>query len=173
LGLLAVGKTGSKMSTVGLLLLLFGMFIRLPAFFIDIVQRSEQRSSYEASLQQPSFLLAHLQTPDALVAVEGDDYDLFKPQFQNLFHLGWFHYSNRLTKPAAIANCYDAFHGPDTAVRPLPSQLDPSEFHMIQAVPQHLWITILGHRVMRGQWGYGCDLYVRNGADNGIQAPLN
>jgi hypothetical protein len=33
---------------------------------------------------------------------------------------------------------------------------------MIQADPQHLWVTFLGHKLMSSQWGYGCDLYVRD-----------
>jgi hypothetical protein len=33
---------------------------------------------------------------------------------------------------------------------------------MIQPDPQHLWISLKGHRILKGQWGYGCDLYLRN-----------
>jgi hypothetical protein len=60
--------------------------------------------------------------------------------------------------------------GSDT-VRPLPEQLNASNFHLIQPAPQHLWVTILGHRVMRAQWGYGCDLYLRNNPPTGASSP--
>jgi hypothetical protein len=162
LGLLIVSRTSNKLAVPGMTLLLFVIFIHLPVFCVDLVERIEQRSSYRAARQQPLYLLAQLPSPNALVAVESGSYDVFKPTFQHMIALDNAEDPDHFAKLAAVANCYQTFRGDAGRVRPFPEKLNASEFHMVQADPQHMWVTLLGHKVMRAQWGYGCDLYLRN-----------
>jgi hypothetical protein len=60
-----------------------------------------------------------------------------------------------------VANCYAGFEGAANVLRPLPDNLDSSAFRLIQPAPQHLQIALFGHRIMKSQWGDGCDLYLR------------
>jgi len=167
-GLLIASRRGSRLGAPALALLLFTMLSRLPAYGMDMLERIEQIPSYRAACAQPALLRAHLASPDAIVDVEGDSYDLFKPDFHHMIRLVDVQDVDHYRAVAAVANCYDAFHGAGNAVRPLPPKLNPADFHMIQADPQHLWITLFGHRMMRAQWGFGCDLYVRNdGSESG------
>lgn len=89
-------------------------------------------------------------------------YDLFKPEFRHLVAIGYMG-NDAYGGIAGVANCYQTFHGPDNARRPLNPLLNASDFDLIQPAPRHMWITLFGHRVMRAQWGYGCDLYVKKG----------
>jgi hypothetical protein len=162
-GLLIVSGEGGRLAAPGLALILFAVLIRLPGLSMDLIERVEQIPSYQAARTQPAFLRAQLSSPDDIVAVEGDSYDLFKPEFRHLIRVEDVDDVNQFKSVAAVANCYDAFHGGDHAVRPLIFKLNPADFHMIQSDPQHAWITLFGRRVMRAQWGFGCDLYVRNG----------
>jgi hypothetical protein len=173
-GLLAVSSSSSKLAAPAMALLLFAVLIRLPETAMSMLQRIEQTPSYLAARTQPAFLRAQLAAPDPVVAVEGDSYDLFKPQFRRVIRLDYVQDRDQYRSLAAVANCYDAYHDPSrpdkggvaqgSPVRPLSPKLNPADFHLIQPDPQHMWITLMGKRLMRAQWGYGCDLYVRNGA---------
>lgn len=158
--LLIAGRERARLSRPGLALLLFACLLKLPAVAESLVARAEQGPSYRAAQTQPAFLRAHLASPDGIVTMEGASYDLFKPEFRNMIHLTDTEDVNHFAAVAAVANCYDGYHG--IGVRPFPEKLNAAEFHLIQADPLHMWITLLGRRVMRAQWGYGCDLYVRN-----------
>ena len=161
--LIATAGDGS-LRTPALALVIYGAVVNLPALAIQLVQSAEQLPSYRAARSQPSQLRAQMPSPDGIVALNGDSYDVFKPEFHHLVGLLYVHDKDHYAGVDAVANCYDAFHGPDNAIAPLPARLDASEFRLIQPAPAHLAITLFGHRVMRGQWGYGCDLYVRNRA---------
>lgn len=167
LGLLIAAREGNRLTMPALALLLFAIFIRLPESAMSMLQRMEQAPSYVAARTQPAFLRAELADTDPVVAVEGDSYDLFKPQFRRLIRLDYVQDRDQYRTLAAVANCYDAYHdatGPNTGspLRPLTPKLNPAEFHLVQPDPQHMWITLMGKRLMRAQWGYGCDLYIRN-----------
>ena len=163
-GLLIASRWSGKLSFPGLVLLLVAIFsIFLPGYTFSLLLRFEQRSSYRAAREQPAYLLAHLPSADAIVALDGDYYDFFKQDFHHLFntqHLGDGAVDTSAT--AAVANCYSAFPGGPGMVRPLQKELNPSEFHLIQPAPEHMWITLFGHKATSTQWGYGCDLYLRN-----------
>ena len=174
-GLLISSARAAKLATPGLSLLLLAVVIALPSSALSVVKRFEQRSSYRAAQQQPSYLRAQLPDREAIVAVLGDSYDLFKPEFHHMIRLNEVDDKDRYAKLAAVANCYDAFQGQAGTVIPLPAKLNATDFHLIQPDPEHMWVTLFGHRAMRGQWGYGCDLYLRNSAaagkaPEGIQA---
>jgi len=172
-GLLIAGKWSSRLSIQGLSLPIAAIiFIDLPGYGISVLFRIEQRSSYLASLQQPSYLLAHLPSPDAMVSVIGGDYDLYKPEFHHMFgtfdldvHRNGIQVHDddmSMSQLEAVANCYYGFKGGPGSVRPFPSGLNAADFHLIQPAPEHLWITFFGHRISNTQRGYGCDLYVKN-----------
>jgi len=171
-GLLAVAARADRLAAPALALLLFAVAINLPQAAFTLVKRYEQRPSYLASLQQPQLLLAQLPDREATVAVEGDSYDLFKPEFDHMIRIKEVDDGDHFAKVAALANCYDGYKG--TAVLPLPAKLNAADFRLIQPDPAHLWITLFGRKVMRAQWGFGCDLYVRNNlaanATEGIRA---
>ncbi len=172
IGLLILGRFGSRLAVPAFAMLLIVILSKLPALGISLVVRVEQRSTYMAAREQPDFLRARLASPNAVVVLNGNYYDLFKPEFHRMVELAWVeHDVDHFADVAAVVNCYHAFHGGSGAVAPFPSQLNPSEFHLIQSAPQHLWITLFGHKVMRGQWGYGCDLYLRNSAPPSIGSP--
>jgi hypothetical protein len=164
LGLLVAESHRSRLAPVGICLLLVALVSRLPFLGFGLLVRSEQGPSYRAALQQPRFLSSQIASPDAPITVEGDSYDVFKPQFHHMIHLRDAENIHDFAGLAGVANCYDGFHG--TGLRPFPERLNAAEFHLVQADPQHLWITLFGHRVTRAQWGYGCDLYVRNSASS-------
>jgi hypothetical protein len=159
------------LATPALALLLYAVVIRLPVAGLELLECFEQIPSYEAAKPQPAFLRAQVPAPDAVVVVEGDSYDLFKPEFQRLIRLEDVQDVDNYRDVAAVANCYDAFHGPGGAVRPLPAKLNAGDFRLIQGDPRHLWITLFGRRVMRAQWGYGCDLYLRDGETSFRETP--
>jgi hypothetical protein len=149
--------------------------MRVPAYGLDLLERTEQLPSYDAARAQPAMLRANVADPEAIVVEEGDSYDLFKPEFHHLIRLEDVQDVDHYRAVAAVANCYDAFHGTADALRPLPAKLDASQFRLIESAPRHMWVTLLGHKAMRGQWGYGCDLYLRNSTaagkgPEGIQA---
>lgn len=161
-GLLIASGLNTNPAVPGLALLLFCLVIFAPEFAVGLVERIEQRPSYQAARMQPAYLMSQLPSPEAIVAVTGDDYDVFKPQFHHLIELEFARDPDHFRTVAGVANCYQSFRGDTATVRPFPEQLNASEFHMIQADPQHLWVTFLGHKLMSSQWGYGCDLYVRD-----------
>ncbi len=150
----------SPLALVGISVLLLALLINLPSLAFSLLVRSEQGPSYRAALQQPGFLRARLPSPDAVITVEGDSYDVFKPKFYRMIHLRDAGDIKDFAGLDGVANCYDGFHG--AGRRPFPERLDAAEFHLVQPDPQHLWVTLFGHGVMRAQWGFGCDLYVRN-----------
>ena len=162
LGMLIGDGKGRTLVNPALALLLWAMMSNSAFVACGFLQRIEQISSYPAAAEQPRYLLSQLPSPDSIVVLQGHDYDFFKPEFHRLIRLADVEDVNHFASVAAVANCYDGFAGPVSAMRPLPEQLKPTDFHLIQADPQHMWITIFGHRVMRKQWGYGCDLYLRN-----------
>jgi hypothetical protein len=165
--LLIVGRTQDKLVWPGLAFLLLAVAAKLPVVALSLLERAEQRPSYQAARVQPAFLMAQLPSSDSIVTVEGDSYDLFKSEFHNLIHLRDAEDIDHFAQVAGVANCYDGFHGADNAVLPFPAKLNASDFHLVQADPKHMWMTLFGRRVMRAQWGYGCDLYVRNSAASG------
>ena len=170
LGLLIAHCNQGYRAGPALALLLLAALIQIPACGLSLLERIEQRASFHAAQNQPAYLLANLPSPDSIVAVEGGNYDFFKPRLHHLIELDNAQGVKDYGGLAAVVNCYEAFHGADQAVRPLPPSLNASEFQLIQAAPQHMWVTLLRHRAMRGQWGYGCDLYVRkNGADIAVK----
>jgi hypothetical protein len=162
MALLIANPSSDRLRTPALGLLLFAVAINLPNLAIDVLQRIEQLPSYRAAQSQPATLLAAMPAPEAIVVLQGDSYDVFKPRFRHMIELAHVEDDSHSAQVAALVNCYDAFHGPDSAVRPFPPKLDEAEYHLIQADPAHLWLTLFGRRLMRAQWGYGCDLYVRN-----------
>lgn len=166
-GLAISSRRAEKLAGPALALILFAVAVRLPVLSVSLIQRVEQIPSFRAAQSQPAFLRAQLASPDPVVVVEGESYDLFKPEFGRMIRLDEASDTDQYRSVAAVANCYDAFHGADGAVRPLPDRLNASDFRRIQPDPQHMWVTLFGRRAMRGQWGYGCDLYIRKEAPAG------
>jgi hypothetical protein len=162
LGLLIVGGNDSRLAAPALALLLWAMAINSAAVGLGFLLRIEQGPSFRAAAGQPRYLMSQLPSPDAIVAVENGSYDLFKSEFHRLIQVDDIEDPDHFASVAAVANCYDGFTGQAGVIRPLPDELKAADFHLIQPAPQHLWITILGRRVMHSQWGYGCDLYLRN-----------
>jgi hypothetical protein len=172
LGLLIAGRPGRRLVAPGLLLMMLAILIHLPRVGFDVVAGIEQLPSYRAALLQPPYLLARLPSPNSLIAVDLTSYDLFKPTLQHIVGLRNLQTEDQAVSLAAIANCYADFPGDDRAVRPLPEPVNASDFHLIQANTQHLWITLLGHKLTHAQSGYGCDLYLRNNpAPDGPSVP--
>lgn len=163
-GLLVASRQRVRLVVPGLALLLFAVLIRVPDLGFHLLERSEQGPSYRAALEQPATLRAQLPSPDDIVTIEGDSYDLFKPQFHYMIHLTDAEDVDHFSKVNGVANCYDGFHGSGNSLRPFPAKLNAAEFHLIEPAPRRLWVTLLGHRIMHAQWGFGCDLYVRNSA---------
>jgi hypothetical protein len=161
-GLLIVDGNDRRLAAPALALLLWAMAINSAVVGLGFLMASEQGPSYRAAADQPRYLSSQLPSPDAIVAVENGSYDLFKPEFHHLIRVDDIEDADHFASVAAVANCYNGFTGTADAIRPLPEQLKATDFHMIQPSPQHLWISFFGHRVMRSQWGYGCDLYLRN-----------
>ena len=141
-------------------MLLFTVVMSLPGIGLGVIQRIEQRSSFEATRLQPLHLAGKLSSTDAIVGIRGDSYDLFKPEFRHLINLDNLEIGDYYKNLSAFVNCYDSYSGEAGVLRPLPEKLDPLEFRLIEPAPQHSWITMFGKRVMRTQWGYGCDLYL-------------
>jgi hypothetical protein len=162
--LLVASRQGAKLAAPGLALLLFAVLIRVPDLGVHLLQRAEQGPSYRAALEQPATLRSQLPSPDSIVTLESGSYDLFKPQFRHMIHLTDAEDVDHFSKVDGVANCYDGFHGSGSSPRPFPSKLNAADFHLIEPAPQHLWLTLFGHRIMHAQWGFGCDLYVRNNA---------
>jgi hypothetical protein len=165
--LLVAARFGPKLVGPGLALLVFAILVKLPTVGLSLVERAEQGPSYRAALAQPELLRAHLPSPDSMVTLEGGSYDMFKPEFRRMIHLTDAEDVNHFAGVEGVANCYSGFHGAVNEVRPFPTKLNASEFHLIEPAPQHLTITLFGHQVMRAQWGFGCDLYVRDSASQG------
>jgi len=162
--LLIAGRWSPKLSTPGLALLLLAIFsVSFPSFALSLLLRFEERSSYLTARNQASYLLAHLPSPESVVALDGDLYDLYKPSIHHIFNTQ--HLADGpvdTSTVAGIVNCYAGYAGAPNVIRPLQSELGPSDFHLIQPAPEHLWMTLFGRRVTTSQWGYSCDLYVRN-----------
>jgi hypothetical protein len=156
------GQWMQKLTAAGLALLLVTVIsVNLPNYAISLLFRFEARPSYHASKDQPTYLLAHMPSPDGIVAIVPGEYDLFKPKFRHL--ISTLHLNGQPTAPVgAVVNCYTGFTGGPGVVRPFPKALNESEFHLIQAAPTHMWITVFGHRISDTQRGFGCDLYLRN-----------
>jgi hypothetical protein len=140
------------------------VFINLPEelFFMPI--RAAERNSYREEQQQLDYLAAHLPSRDTVVAFQGVTYDYFKPRFPRLFNT--FYYPRDGSMPigevGAIVNCYRGYDGAKGAHLPLPAGIDAAEFRLAEAVPEHVYATILGHRLTNREWGFGCDIYLRN-----------
>ena len=163
LGLLIWNPPAGRLAAPALIMLLLAVLLNLPGLVISVILRVEQIPSYKASRGQPALLQSQLPSRDSVVVLAGSFYDLFKPEFRRMVELDYVNGDvNRFADVAAVINCYDGDHDAPGTAAPFPQQLNASEFHLIQQAPQHLWITIFGHKVMRGQWGYGCDLYARN-----------
>jgi hypothetical protein len=172
MGLLILSRPGALLAKPALVMLLLAMLMELPSLGIGLIARIEQKPSFLAAREQPAFLRARIASPDPVVVLIGDFYDLFKPEFHRMVQLDYLENDvNHFADVAAVVNCYHPYHGESGTVAPFPSALKASEFHLIQSAPQHLWVTLFGHKVMRGQWGYGCDLYVRNSAPPSISSP--
>jgi|GEM_PF-4041622 len=162
LGLVIVGHTQPRLAAPGLAMLFFAVCTHLPSVALGLTVGIEQIPSFRAARQQPELLRAQLPSPEALVAVQGPEYDLFKPQFHHMVELGAAEDAGRDASVEAVANCYASSQAEAGEVLPLPVELDARQFRLIQPAPAHLWITLFGHRFMRKQWGYGCDLYLKN-----------
>jgi hypothetical protein len=143
-----------------LLFAVIGVF-RAPQLAQNLLIRFEGRSSFDRAMAQPAQLLQALPSPDAIVAIDGAEYDLFKPQIRNIVDAHYFHTGENLSDVSGIVNCYDSLSGSLDSVRPLPKGLDPSNFKLVEPDPSHVLITIAGHRISNSQWGWGCDLYTR------------
>jgi hypothetical protein len=159
LALTIIAPSSGALVVPALAMLLFAVAANLPFVCLGVMNRIEQGPSFEAARQQPSYLAAQLPSPDAVVGINGDSYDLFKPVLRHLVTLRekGVDYADL----SAIVNCYDMYKGDSGVVRPLPEKVNPKEFRMIQPAPEHLWISILGRRIRQAEWGYGCDLYLR------------
>jgi hypothetical protein len=159
--LLIAGRESGLLVRAGLAMLFFAVAVNSLFLSLGILQRIEQLPSFRMASQQPSHLLARLHWADAIVGINGDSYDLFKPVLRHLVTLQEKDVDD-YTGLSGIANCYDDYDGLSGVVRPLPQKIDPRAFHMIEPSPKHLWITLFGRRVRHAERGYGCDLYVRN-----------
>lgn len=168
-GLLIWSRPGGRLATPAFAMLIFVIPLSVPALGINLVMRVEQIPSFRAAKKQPAFLRAHLPSPDATVLLNGDFYDLFKPQLHHMVEWGYMDDNRQFDHVDAVVACYRGFAGKAGEVLPFPAESAASDFRLIQAAPQHLWITLFGHRVMRRQWGYGCDLYVRNSPPSNTQ----
>lgn len=171
-GLLILSQPGAQLAKPALVMLILAILMELPSLGIGLIARIEQKPSFLAARQQPALLRAQIASPDQVVVLVGDFYDLFKPEFHRMVELDYLEEDvNHFADVAAVVRCYHPYHGESGAVAPFPTELNASDFRLMQSAPQHLWITLFGHKVMRGQWGYGCDLYVRNQAPSTLSSP--
>lgn len=160
-GLLAASEKPSSAGPLAIGMLFLFFCAHLPSLACAEIMASEQGESFRAAEAQPAYLRAQIGSPQAVVAVSDGGYDLFKPDFDRLVDADYLGGISNRSGLSGIANCYFAFSGDGNAIRPLPSSVDAASFHLVQRAPRHLWITLFGRKVMRRQWGYGCDLYIR------------
>jgi hypothetical protein len=159
--LLLFSVEGSRLKKVAMISLTVVLLAHLPETALHFLERAEELPGYHAALPQPGRLLSKLSSPEAIVAVEGGSYDLYKPYFHRLVELDHADDVADLSGVEGLANCYGGFDGNASTLRPLPAVLNPAGFQLIERAPSHLWVTAFGHRIMSRQWGYGCDLYLR------------
>lgn len=169
-GLLTANRKTSPAGTIAIAMLFVFFCAHLPSLACAEVLAFEQRASFHAAEAQPEYLRERLGAGTKVVAVSAGGYDLFKPSFDRLVSLEYMAGIEQKAELSGIANCYFAFSGSGDAIRSLPPWIDTASFQLVQRAPEHLWITLFGHRLMRRQWGYGCDLYVRKAlaADNEV-----
>jgi hypothetical protein len=161
LALLTIRESTPRLRQLSLILLLVVFATHLPVVCVSLIQRAEELHSFHASEHQPSLLLSKVSSRDSIVAVEGRTYDMYKPYFRNLVELDYAQDIKDLSQVEGVANCYGAYGGDDNLLRPFPEYLKASDFQLIEQAPEHMWVTLVGHRVAPLQWGYGCDLYSR------------
>ena len=161
LTLLTIHQSTPRLRHFSLVTLLVVIVAHLPVVAVSLIQRAEELHSFHAAEHQPALLLSKLPSRDSIVAVEGRTYDMYKPYFRHLVELDYADENTELAKVEGIANCYGAYGGDDKTLRPFPERLNPADFQLIEKAPEHMWITLHGHRLAPLQWGYGCDLYTR------------
>jgi hypothetical protein len=168
LGLLTVTPQGSSLRPLAQVQLLLFLLAALPSIAVTAAEQQQARASFEAAAAQPEELRRALGSPEAVVAVSSGAYDVFKPAFPHLVNLEYVDGHAGLEQLSGVADCYFAFAGDAATLVSLPPGLSADAFTLIDRAPRHLWITAFGHRVMKRQWGYGCDLYVRNSVASGL-----
>jgi hypothetical protein len=161
LTLLTIHQSTPRLRNFSLFVLLVAIVAHLPVVGVSLIQRAEELHSFHAAEHQPSLLLSKLPSRDSIVAVEGRTYDMYKPYFRHLVELDYADENTELAQVEGVANCYGAYGGDDKSLRPFPEYLNPADFQLIEKAPEHMWITLHGHRLAPLQWGYGCDLYTR------------
>ncbi len=161
LTLLTIHQSTPRLRNFSLFVLLVVILAHLPVVGVSLIQRAEELHSFHAAEHQPALLLSKLPSRDSIVAVEGRTYDMYKPYFRHLVELDYAEENKDLAQVQGVANCYGAYGGDDKSLRPFPQFLNPADFQLIEKAPEHMWITLHGHRIAPLQWGYGCDLYTR------------
>jgi hypothetical protein len=160
--LAAIGRT-SVFSARGMALILIVCLWRVPVVLRDTVARVERHHSYLLAQEQPYRLLANLPSRDSRVLVDTFAYDLYKPVIHNLIN-PYYHFSGEgapFEQIDGVIRCYGDFRGSREMTKPLPEFLDRTQFREVEAAPDHVWITLFGHKIVHWQDGWGCDLYVR------------
>ena len=147
------------------LILLLGalMTVYLPDQLTKIPIRAGERASCEAEKSQLDFLAKHLDGSRSIVAFQGNVYDYYKPRFPYLFNV--FYLQNdaiNTVDVAAVVNCYRAYDGSKGALQPFPAGIDSAHFHLLQASPEHVHPQVFGRPMAYAEWGFGCDVYLRN-----------
>lgn len=159
----AEGRTVAKLAPA----MLFLFFLaRIPSTMISYIQQYEETNSYLAAREQPWTLKQYLPSRDATVAVSTGSFDVFRPAFSHLVDLSNISDNPQREELSALGVCYQASLSEGNSLASFPPTMDAMSYTLVQRTPTHLWITLLGHKVMKQQWGYGCDLYVRNSLFN-------
>lgn len=147
-----------------LLVLLSLLFINLPDELFGIPVRYTERSSYREEQAQLDFVSSHLQSANSVVAFNGEVYDVYKARFPNIFNTFYLP-QNRvmdISEVRAFANCYRAYNGQSGEAKPLPKGINAADFYLAQADPKHAHALIFRHKLTNAEWGFGCDVYLRN-----------
>jgi hypothetical protein len=152
-----------RKTRVLVLILITGAIFSLPGLAIDVLRAAESRISYERAQAQvlrvkQMFTARGLEQPHLLI--DSSHYFVYKPYFHYLYNAAYFQPDDSLTAFDGLVRCYTATPAFTRADLTWEKPFRAQDWELIDGDLYAVPISFLGHRLLRRDWSWSCDVYV-------------
>ena len=151
-------------SVVPLALILIGFVCIAPWVGLQMLQSVDARASYDSEQDQAMRVRAFFEQRgirNPALLVDSGHYFVYKPYFPNLYNRNYLEPGEPTGQYQGLIHCYSGSRAVSRAQLPWDAGLQADEWSLIDGGEQVVRVALFGHPIMRRNWTWMCDVYVR------------
>jgi hypothetical protein len=136
----------------------------LPGLAIQVLRGVETRASFKRAVAQETRVKQFFHDrglDEPRILIDAAHYFIYKPDFHYLYDSAYFSPEDSLTDFDALVRCYMTHPAFSRSELTWEKPFNPQDWALVDGDVYPQAVTLFGHRLMRNNWSWSCDVYAR------------